>query len=133
MTNKARGEVPVEIDGQNYVFRLSMGALAEIETATGSSSLAEIGERLASASTDHIMGVVMALSKAGGTPIQKSVIEDWPLSALAPIQDGITQAFALAGMTGEDAKETSDAPKPKPRSRGKSGSQRAFAQEKQAA
>ena len=45
MVNPHRGEVSLEIDGEVRVLRLSLGALAELETALEAGSLLDLVER----------------------------------------------------------------------------------------
>lgn len=48
MVNPHRGEVSLEIDGEVRVLRLSLGALAELETALEAGSLLDLVERFES-------------------------------------------------------------------------------------
>ena len=45
MVNPYRGEVALEVDGQEHVLRLTLGVLAELETDLGAGSLLALVER----------------------------------------------------------------------------------------
>jgi len=45
MANKARGEIDAEFDGQTFRLCLTLGALAELESAFGAADLVELAER----------------------------------------------------------------------------------------
>lgn len=45
MANPWRGDVAIVIDGETHNMRLTLGALAELETALGTGSLVELVER----------------------------------------------------------------------------------------
>lgn len=47
MPNRHRGEAAIMIDGREHPLRLTLGALAELETAFGAGDLAALGERFA--------------------------------------------------------------------------------------
>jgi hypothetical protein len=46
MANPYRGEAALDLDGRYFTLRLTLGALAELETAFGVEGLAGLGERL---------------------------------------------------------------------------------------
>ena len=45
MANRHRGEIEAELGGQNYTLVLTLGALAEIESAYGGEDMIAIAER----------------------------------------------------------------------------------------
>jgi hypothetical protein len=45
MANAKRGEIDAEFDGQRYTLCLTLGALAELESAFGAGDLIELAER----------------------------------------------------------------------------------------
>lgn len=65
--NAARGEVTVEIDGETRVLCLTLGALAELETAFGCASLSELQVRLKRLSASELSTVLAILLRAGGS------------------------------------------------------------------
>lgn len=64
--NAARGEVSVEVDGAPRMLCLTLGALAEIETALGCRTLGELEARLKQLSATDLLSVLAILLKAGG-------------------------------------------------------------------
>ena len=66
MANPIRGEVTVEIDGARHTLRLTLSALAEIETLLGADGLPALGEALKSLSAARLTAVFAALLRAGG-------------------------------------------------------------------
>jgi hypothetical protein len=116
--NRARGEAVAEIDGKPYLLRLNMNALAKIEAAVEARSLAEIGIKLALINTEGLMGVLGALLEAGGNPVPRAEMGEWPPSALASMQGALQLVFEASGMTGEAEAE---APKSTSQSPGESG------------
>lgn len=67
--NRARGEVLLEVDGQEVRLCLTLGALAELEAAFDVVSLTELGERLAHLSASDLILVLAALARGGGAAI----------------------------------------------------------------
>lgn len=66
--NGARGEVSLEVAGVSRTLCLTLGALAEIETAFGCTSMTELQARLRSLSASELSIVIQALLRGGGTP-----------------------------------------------------------------
>lgn len=64
--NRARGEVVVVVAGVERKACLTLGALAEIETAFGCTSMAELQVRLKRLSASELMTVLQALLRGGG-------------------------------------------------------------------
>ncbi len=74
--NSARGEIEAALDGRKYRLCLTLGALAELETAFGAASLAELlarfnGERLSATDMIRILGAGL---RAGGTAISDAEV-----------------------------------------------------------
>lgn len=92
MANRFRGEIEAELDGRRWTLCLTLGALAELETAFGAGDLAGLAERLAagrlSASdaialigaglrgAGHDVGddAVAAMAAAGGVPAYAAIV-----------------------------------------------------------
>ncbi|MEE2567327.1 GTA-gp10 family protein [Hyphobacterium marinum] len=66
MTNAHRGEVSLVIDGMERTLCLTLGALAEIETALGASGFAALADRLKTLSAGDLAAVLAALLRGGG-------------------------------------------------------------------
>jgi hypothetical protein len=64
--NGARGEVTLEVGGEAYVLCLTLGALAEMESALGCDTLAELQARLKQLSAADLLIVLAALMRGGG-------------------------------------------------------------------
>lgn len=64
--NGARGEVALLIDGVERRLCLTLGALAEIETAFGCRSMSELQVRLKRLSATELTTVICALLRGGG-------------------------------------------------------------------
>lgn len=64
--NGPRGETTVMVDGAPQTLRLTLGALAEIETGLALGRLEELSERLARASAEDLLVVLGALVRGGG-------------------------------------------------------------------
>ena len=63
--NKARGEVLLHVDGRAVRLCLTLGALAELESAFGVGSLPELAERLTALSASDLVVVLAALTAGG--------------------------------------------------------------------
>ncbi|WP_300379333.1 GTA-gp10 family protein [Henriciella sp.] len=64
--NGARGEVSLEIEGVARRLCLTLGALAEIETAFGCRTLADLQARLRTLSAAELTTLLAALLRGGG-------------------------------------------------------------------
>jgi len=64
--NEARGEVALEVDGEARTLCLTLGALAEIETAFGCKELRELDLRMRALSARDLVVVLGALLRGGG-------------------------------------------------------------------
>jgi hypothetical protein len=68
MVNPYRGEVLLELDGEEYVLRLSLGVLAELEESLGVGSLLALVERFESGEfgARDLLALLSAGLKGGG-------------------------------------------------------------------
>lgn len=64
--NRVRGDVLLTVDGKPVVLRLTLGALAELETAFDCASLADLAARLEAARPSDLLTVLAALVRGGG-------------------------------------------------------------------
>lgn len=64
--NGVRGEAVARLAGAERRLCLTLGALAEIETALGVSGIADLGERMRTLSAKDLMAVLAALLRGGG-------------------------------------------------------------------
>lgn len=88
--NLHRGEIRASIDGQNYVLKLTLGALAEIEQALAL-DLLEISERFESGqiSAGDCLSILGAAFRAGGQDLSDQDV------AGMTFDKGPTEAFSL--------------------------------------
>ncbi len=102
MVNPMRGEVEVTLDGQPHVARLTLGALAELETALGSDSLLAVVERFEGGkfTTRDVLAVLCAGLRGGGwsgRPEDLLVVElaGGPIAAARAAAELLARAFRL--------------------------------------
>lgn len=81
--NAQRGEVALCIGGRRRVLRLTMGALAELETVFGCDGMAALGARLRDMSEDDVRTMAAALLRGGGGDGDISDVRDWAVAARA--------------------------------------------------
>ncbi len=79
--NGARGETVIRIDGETYRLCLTLGALAEIETALGCKSMRDLQARLGNLSAADLIVVLAALLRGGGASEMAGRIGGVSLSA----------------------------------------------------
>ena len=96
MTNAHRGEVSLVIDGVERTLCLTLGALAEIETALGTSGFADMAERLKRLSASDLVAVLAALLRGGGEDSAARVLASAKLDfadAARAVADAFEQAL----------------------------------------
>jgi hypothetical protein len=94
-----RGAVRVDAGAGVLTLRVSLGALAELETRLGLNSLSELGAHLASPSARDLQVMLDVLAKAGGEdPDSPAVTDATPQGAAR----AVVAAFQAAGF-GQDA------------------------------
>lgn len=93
--NGARGEVSLEIDGVPRRLCLTLGALAEIETAFGCQTLSELQARMRVLSGAELMRVVATLLRATG---EAEVAETLAARQVSPgaAANAVAEAFRAA-------------------------------------
>lgn len=64
--NAVRGETALTVDGRSWRVCLTLGALAEIESALGCRTMAELELRMRALSAGDLMIVIAALLRGGG-------------------------------------------------------------------
>jgi hypothetical protein len=72
--NGARGEVSLDVAGQQRVLCLTLGALAEIESAFGCASLADLQARLRRLSAAELLHIVAILMNGGGEQVEPDAL-----------------------------------------------------------
>lgn len=93
--NGVRGEVTVELAGEPRRICLTLGALAEIETALGVEGVAALADRLRILSARDLLVVLAALLRGGG---ELELADRLDAAAIDPraAADAVGRAFAAA-------------------------------------
>lgn len=94
--NGARGETVAILAGRERRLCLTLGALAQIETALGLESVGALAERMRTLSGNDLMAVLAALLRGGG---ERELAADLDHAAIDPRQaaEAVARAFAAAG------------------------------------
>lgn len=90
--NRRRGEIEAVIDGERRILCMTLGALAELETAFEVDNIADLAGRFAGGriGTKDVMAIIAAGLRGGG-----NVIDDCELADIR-IEGGIGEAIGLA-------------------------------------
>jgi hypothetical protein len=95
--NRARGEVPLVIEGERHQLCLTIGALAEIEESLGLASLGDLEARLKSPSMKDVIAILAALLRGGGHDLDELELGGRQID-LGVAARAIADAFAAAGL-----------------------------------
>lgn len=102
MANPWSGEVALVIDGQRQVLKLTLGALAELESGLAEGSLVDLVERFEAgrfSSRDVLMLIVAGLRgggwQGGAADLMQAEIEGGPMGAARAAAELLARAFAL--------------------------------------
>jgi len=94
------------IDGERHVMKLTLGALAELETALEAGSRVEMVERFESGrfTTRDVLALVVAGLRGGGwrgrpEDLVSAAIEGGPLAAAAAAAELLVKAFRAPGTS----------------------------------
>lgn len=110
MANRHRGEIDAEINGKTYTLCLTLGALAEIESAYGDQDLIAIAERFEKGrigATDAIR-IIGAGLRGAGHPVSNDEVAAMTVNGgaagfLAIVARLLTATFAPAGADAGNA------------------------------
>lgn len=93
--NGARGETKAVLAGRERRLCLTLGALAQIETALGLESVGALAERMRALSGRDLMAVLAALLRGGG---ELELATDLDRAAIDPREaaEAVAKAFAAA-------------------------------------
>ena len=104
MTNPWAGEVAVHLDGVRHVAKLTLGALAELETALEAGSLIDLVERFEAGrfSTRDVLALLVAGLRGGGwqgsaADLRTVEIGGGPMEAARVAAELLARAFSLPG------------------------------------
>lgn len=110
-TNRHRGEVRLALGDDTYLLRLSLGALAELESAFGAGDLAALGARLGAgrlSAADLITLLGVSIRGAGGR------LSDAEIAARVAAEDVPQIIEALAELMRLTFMADGSAPNPQP-------------------
>ncbi|MEQ8556738.1 MAG: GTA-gp10 family protein [Henriciella sp.] len=93
--NGARGEVSLEINGKPYRLCLTLGALAELETAFGCQTISDLQVRLKALSANELVTVLAALLRGGGESEAAEALPDQRVRPAAAAR-AVAEAFHAA-------------------------------------
>lgn len=104
MANPYAGEVVLHLDGKPQVAKLTLGALAELESALGADSLAALAERFEAGrfSSRDVLALIVAGLRGGGwqgtaVDLRAVDIAGGPVAAARAAAELLARAFALPG------------------------------------
>ncbi len=107
MANPLAGEVAIRLDGAPHVMKLTLGALAELETALDAPSLIDLVERFEAGrfSTRDVLALVVAGLRGGGwtggaADLLKVEIGGGPVAAARAAAELLARAFQVPGQAG---------------------------------
>ncbi|MFC7399687.1 gene transfer agent family protein [Chelatococcus sp. GCM10030263] len=108
MANRHRGEVEAVFADRRYTLCLTLGALAELETALGADGLAGLGARLgAGLSARDVISILAAGLRGGGTAVSDEEVAQFPLADFATYAEAVRAL--LAATFGESGASESEA------------------------
>ena len=93
MPNRHRGEVPLHFGGRAFTLCLTLGALAELESAFGVEGLAALGERFTAGrlSAGDVIKLLGAGLRGGGHSVTDAEV------AALPVAEGLERVAAALG------------------------------------
>ena len=104
MVNRWRGDVAVEVNGQQRVARLTLGALAELEEALGEDTLMALVERFEGSafSARDVVALLGAGLRGGGAVISDeelmvAEVRGGPIGAARAAAELLARAFMVPG------------------------------------
>ncbi len=95
--NRARGEAVVVLAGAERKLCLTLGALAEIETALGVSGVAGLSTRMRGLSARDLLAVLAALVRGGG---ESMLADELDRAAIDPLEAAEAVALAFTAASG---------------------------------
>ena len=98
IANGARGEATAVLAGAKRKLCLTLGALAEIETALGTTGFADLADRMRRLSAGDLMAVLAALLRGGG---EIALATDLAQVAVNPREAAEAVAAAFAAASGD--------------------------------
>ena len=104
--NARRGEIEADIDGERRILCMTLGALAELETAFGVDNIADLAGRFAGGKVGmrDVMAIIAAGLRGGGNVVADGDLAD------CRIEGGIGGAIRLAARLLDSAFPSEDRP-----------------------
>ena len=109
MANRHRGEILAELDGEPRVLCLTLGALAELETAFGASDLMALAARFEQGriSAGDAIRIIAAGLRGGGSAVRDDEVaamraEGGVAGMIAIVARLLSATFAESGEAGTD-------------------------------
>ncbi|MEL6111212.1 MAG: GTA-gp10 family protein [Pseudomonadota bacterium] len=96
-----RGDATLTIDGEDHRLRLTLGALADIETALGARTIGDLQDRLKDPSLGDLLMILHALLTGGGAQMTLAALRASDLD-LRAATNAIAQAFRALGDEARD-------------------------------
>ncbi len=104
MANPLAGEVAVWLDGERYVCKLTLGALAELEAALATGTLIDLVERFEGGrfSTRDVVALLVAGLRGGGwagtaEDLRTVEVQGGPIEAARVAAQLLARAFTVPG------------------------------------
>jgi Phage tail tube protein, GTA-gp10 len=121
MANRYRGEIAATLDGRELTLCLTLGALAELETAFGVDTLSQLLARIGTGalSSSHISAIIGAGLRGAGHDYSNAQIAAMAAPGgprqMANIAAGLLEATFGTGLGGGDAEPPPNPPRPQDR------------------
>lgn len=100
MANPMAGEVSLVLNGETYVMKLTLGALAELETSLGEGSIPALARRFdeGAFSSGDVLAIIVAGLRGGGwrgkaSDLLSAEIDGGPLGAARAAAELLARAF----------------------------------------
>lgn len=104
MVNPYAGEVAISLNGQRHVAKLTLGALAELETALEAGSLMDLVERFEARrfTSRDVLALIVAGLRGGGwqgsaADLLQADIGGGPVGAARAAAELLSRAFSVPG------------------------------------
>lgn len=99
--NRRRGEIEAVIDGERRILCMTLGALAELETAFGVGNISDLAQRFegGKVGTRDVMAIIAAGLRGGGNLVEDADVSD------CRVEGGIAGAIRLAARLLDSAFE----------------------------
>ena len=116
MANRHRGEIDAEIGGRTRTLRLTLGALAELETAFSADDMADLARRFGGGTlrARDAVRVIAAGLRGAGEAVTDAEVAAMPAPGGAPAYAAIVVRLIAATFGGEPEDPAADPPGPQP-------------------